>query len=335
VANDAFLAVNRLLATGHAVYRLRSPFQAGGTSWPAGTFYIAQRGSARAAAETIARETGLTFTATGARPAGEHTRLSPIRVALWDRYGGSMPSGWTRWILERFEFPFDVVYPQQLDAGDLDRYDAILLPTGAVPAPRQGGGRADGDDEREVPAEFVRMTGSITAERTVPRLRSFLETGGSIVTIGSSTSLAQHLGLPVADALTETVDGRERALPRSRYYVPGSVLRVRVDDTLPVATGLPEHVDVMFDNSPVMRIPAGTANVRPIAWFDSAAPLRSGWAWGEHLLEGGVTMAEADVGRGRLFLFGPELLFRAQPHGTFRFVFNALYATAGEAARIR
>ncbi|HEX6135167.1 MAG TPA: M14 metallopeptidase family protein [Longimicrobiales bacterium] len=337
LTNDAFRAVNRLLAAGHEVYRLDTAQRVGSVTWPAGTFYVRQRGSARADAERIARETGLVFTATGSRPGGEHTRLRPIRVALWDRYGGSMPSGWTRWILEQYEFPFEVVYPQTLDAGDLDeKYDALILVTGAVPPVRaQTRGPGRGGDDADVPEEFGHMTGSITAERTVPQLRQFLEEGGSIITIGSSVSLAQHLGLPVSDALVHTVDGEERSLPRSRYYVPGSILEVRVDNSLPVAYGLPENVDVMFDNSPVMRIEAGANGVRPIAWFDSPSPLRSGWAWGESALEGGVAMAEADVGDGRLFLFGPEVLFRAQPHGTFRFVFNGLYATAGENSRIR
>jgi hypothetical protein len=335
-ANDAFLAVNRLLAGGHTVYRLASAQRIGNVTYPAGTFYVRQSGSARADAERVARETGLTFTATGSRPAGEHTRLRPIRVALWDRYGGSMPSGWTRWIFERFEVPFEVVYPQTLDTGDLSQYDAIVFVTGAIPPVRQGGGSGfGGGDPDDVPAEFSHMTGNITAEQTVPRLRAFLENGGTIVTIGSSVSLAQHLGLPIRDALVQTVDGTERSLPRSEYYVPGSVLRVRVDETLPVAYGLPQHVDVMFDNSPVMRIESGAQNIRPIAWFDSATPLRSGWAWGERALEGGVTMAEADIGSGSLYLFGPELLFRAQPHGTFRFVFNSLYANSGEDMQIR
>ena len=71
---------------------------------------------------------------------------------------------------------------------------------------------------------------------------------------------------------------------------------------------------------------AAARGVRRIAWFDSARPLRSGWAWGQQYLEGGVAAAEADVGRGKLFLFGPEITFRAQPHGTFRLLFNALYS---------
>jgi hypothetical protein len=338
--NDAFVAVNRLLAAGHDVYRLDAPVTVRGETYPAGTFFIRQGSGARAAVESLAGETGVTFTATGSRPGGRHTKLRPIRVALWDRYGGSMPSGWTRWIFEQFDFPFEVVYPQTLDAGDLrGRFDAIVLVTGAVPAAdtdddgRRGGGF--GGDERDVPAEFAHMTGSITAERTIPRLREFLEAGGTVITIGSSTSLARHLGLPVENALTEVVDGRARPLPRSKYYVPGSILQVRVDTTLAVAAGMTENVDVMFDNSPVFRIAPDAQNVRRIAWFDSPEPLRSGWAWGESALEGGVAMAEADVGTGRLFLFGPEVLFRAQPHGTFRFVFNGLYANAGERTAIR
>ena len=60
-------------------------------------------------------------------------------------------------------------------------------------------------------------------------------------------------------------------------------------------------------------------------WFDSATPLRSGWAWGQNYLEGGTTAFEATVGQGRVLAFGPEITFRAQPHGTFKFLFNGIY----------
>jgi hypothetical protein len=344
--NDAFLAVNRLLRDGHLVYWLEQPFRAGTTTYPAGTFYVRGAAATRAAVERIARETGLTFTATGSRPGGNHLQLRTPRIALVDRYGGSMATGWTRYIFEQFEFPFDVIYPQTLDAGELrSKYDAIVLVTGMVPGVRGAGGDGGGGDtgggggaafnEANVPAEFRHMTGAITVDRTVPRLREFLEAGGTVITIGTSTALAQHLGLPIADALVDTASGRSRPLPRAKYYVPGSVLRVRVNNALPLAHGFDDAVDVFFDNSPVFRITEPGAAVRPVAWFDTDSPLRSGWAWGEHYLKDGVTIAEADVGRGRLYLLGPEVLFRAQPHGTFRFVFNGLYATAGSRERVR
>jgi hypothetical protein len=86
-----------------------------------------------------------------------------------------------------------------------------------------------------------------------------------------------------------------------------------------------------FDNSPVFKLKpeAGSAGVRTIAWFDSPAPLRSGWAWGQQYLDKGVVAVEAPVGKGRVVLFSPEILQRAQPHGTFKLLFNALYQGTG------
>jgi hypothetical protein len=166
----------------------------------------------------------------------------------------------------------------------------------------------------------------------VPQLRKFLEAGGTILTIGSSTSLALHLGLPLANHLvTKDEEGRERGLGRDKFYVPGSVLRARVDLTNPLAWGLGEEVDVMFSGSPTFRLSADdrrdagpTNGLRRVAWYDSKTPLRSGWAWGQEHLEGGVAVAEAKVGKGTLAVFGPEILFRGQPHGTFKFLFNGI-----------
>ena len=74
----------------------------------------------------------------------------------------------------------------------------------------------------------------------------------------------------------------------------------------------------------------GQAALRPLLRFDSAQPLRSGWAWGQQHLDGGVLAFEADVGRGRLTAFGTDISFRSQMQGGFRLLFNALLQ-AGEA----
>ena len=70
-----------------------------------------------------------------------------------------------------------------------------------------------------------------------------------------------------------------------------------------------------------------------MAWFDSPTPLRSGWAYGQGYLDGGVVAVDAPVGKGRLFLFAPEITFRGQPHGTFKFLFNGIYL-AGQSAAV-
>ena len=99
--------------------------------------------------QKIATELGLNFDAMTEKPI-EMAQVAPPRIALWDRYGGSMPSGWTRWLFEQFEFPFTVIYPQTLDAGDLiNKFDVIVFVTGAIPARDGRGGAGRGVEPRK------------------------------------------------------------------------------------------------------------------------------------------------------------------------------------------
>jgi hypothetical protein len=327
--NDAFVAVNRLLKAGEEVFFVRD------RTWQSpdgtGVIFITARPSTVGVLKTAATELGLTFNAVSQRPSGALYRLNAPKIGLWDQYGGSMPSGWVRFLLEQFEFPFEVVYPQALDAGNLKaRFDVLLVPDGGIPERDGGGGGfgGGGNQPKDVPAEYQPTLGRLTLKQTLPQLKQFVEAGGTIVAFGGSAVLGHHLGLPVSDHLVETTPtGEERPLPREKYYIPGSILRVAVDNTNPLAFGMPKQVDVMFDNSPVMHLApdATLRGVRPVAWFDSKDPLRSGWAWGQHYLQDGVAGIEAALGKGKVFLFGPEITFRYQPHGTFKFLFNGIY----------
>ncbi len=102
---------------------------------------------------------------------------------------------------------------------------------------------------------------------------------------------------------------------------------MKVDNGNPLAYGVPENVDVFFDKSPVFRLnpDAQLKGAAPVAWFPNASPLHSGWAWGQQYLEGGVAIAEARLGAGKVFLLGPEVAFRGQPAATFKFLFNGIY----------
>jgi Zinc carboxypeptidase len=345
--NDSFIATNRLIKDNEEVYWIKQPFSAGGKTHPAGTIFIPAKPSTQAKLQKIAAELGLNFEAISTKPSGESLKLRPVRIALWDRYGGSMPSGWTRWLFEQFEFPFTVVYPQTLDAGDLiNKFDVIVFVTGAIPArdSSRGSGRGGAEESpfsrmpraEEVPEEFRGWLGGVTVAKTAPQLKAFIEAGGTVLTIGTSTNLGYLLDLPMANALVEkTPSGEERALSRDKYYIPGSVLQVSVDNSNPLAYGMPEQVDVFFDNSPVFRLKpeAALKGVKPVAWFSNDKPLHSGWAWGQKYLQDGVAVVEANVGKGKLFMFGPEINFRAQPHGTFKFLFNGIYCGRAESVK--
>ena len=344
--NDAFTIANRAIKAGGDVFRLSAPMTANGHTYPAGSLYVSASATTTPIVQTGARELGVNLDATGDRPANGAMKLTARRIALWDTPTGSMPSGWTRFLLERFEFPFTVVCGAGFDDANLRaKYDVVVMPSGASFRAGGRGGRGGGggeappsqgqskDPDLKNLCDVSTGTGSgATAEANV---KKFVEAGGAVIAAGSAAdAVAEMFALPVSDYLVERQPGQpERPLASDKFYVPGSILRVAVDNTAPSAAGAEDHIDVFFNNNPVFRLePDAIAHgVRPVLWFDSGTPLRSGWAWGQNYLEGGTTAFEATVGQGRVFAFGPEITFRGQPHGTFKFLFNGIYL-AGQPA---
>ena len=324
-ANQSFKTVNILLNNGVEVYRI-----SGNTENNMGSFYIPPGSRSRSVIDKIARENSVHFSAVSKKPSSL-IKIKRARIALWDTYGGSMPSGWVRWMMEQFNYSFDVIYPKGIDSGNLrSGYDVIIFVGGAIPGTGSRGfamgGRGTADSM--IPPQFRAMTGRITVERSIPQLKSFMEQGGSVITIGSSTQLAYHLKLPVTDAMVEVENGAERSLTREKYFTPGSILKVTTDNQQMTAAGMAKETDVYFDNSPVFRLnpdAVSSGTIRPLAWFTADKPLRSGWAWGQAYLKNGIVAFEANIGKGKLYAFGPEITFRAQSYGTFKFLFNQLY----------
>jgi hypothetical protein len=200
--------------------------------------------------------------------------------------------------------------------------------------PMSDGGRGGQPNAASIPPEYREQLGRVTVAKTVPELKKFVENGGTLLTIGSSaTAMAFYLDLPVDDALVERVNGSARSLPEEKFFVPGSILEARVDNSQPLAYGMDERSMIYFDHSPAFKLGAAAAGkgLKAIAWIDSPTPLRSGWAWGQQYLNGAVEIIDAPVAKGRLVMFGPEILWRAQPHATFKLLFNGIYAYSSSA----
>jgi hypothetical protein len=323
-SNNAFTAINELLKAKENVYRIHS-----GTDQ--GDFYIPVNAESQKIIQALVSNPGLELRSTTETPTNI-SKVSELKIALWDTYGGSMAAGWVRFLMEQYHFNAKLIYPQDIDAGNLNaKYDVIIFVSGAIPSVSNRSA-TNGNDEikpESVPAEFRGQLGRISQEKSIPEIKKFIEQGGKVISIGSSTNLAYHLGLPVRNALVEMgKDGQERKLAAEKYYVPGSVLSVSVNNSLNAAWGMNKRADVYFNNSPVFKISTEEllkGDIKPILWFSSVTPLRSGWAWGQAYLRDGITAFEAQVGKGKLYAFGPEITFRAQTHGTFKLLFNQLY----------
>ena len=241
--------------------------------------------------------------------------IKSLKIGLWDTYGGSMPSGWTRYIFENFGFDFKVIFAPDLDKGNLnEQFDIIVLPSNAILRERSV------ETPNNIPSPYAGQWGSMTLDKTLPQLESFIKNGGHLIAIGGSSRIAEDLKLGISNHL---VDADQKPLKREIYYTPGSVLTARINNNSTAGKGYPEKIDFYFSNNNVYKI--NDASIQPILWFDSEKVLKSGWSWGEKHLKDGVIGFEKSIDKGKLTVFTPDITFRSQTHGTFKLLFNSLY----------
>ncbi|MFD2431398.1 hypothetical protein ACFSUK_31695 [Sphingobium scionense] len=105
------------------------------------------------------------------------------------------------------------------------------------------------------------MLGDLTDAKTVPAVADFARNGGAVVAIGNSARFIDLLGTPLKPALAREVEGAMKPLDTKSFFIPGSILRARVDNRQPLAYGLPDQVDMFFNRSQTFV----TANATPMA----------------------------------------------------------------------
>ena len=319
-ANDAFVGVNRLLKAGDAVYRSRTPVRVSGTDWPAGTFLVKPAAGTTVRLNQIARSLGLQIRGVDATPSNtlkvdlsDVWRVKAPRIGLYHAWGGNMDEGWTRWLLEQFEFPYTSVFDRDVRAGNLRaRFDVILLPDATYDQ------MLNGLSPGSMPDAYA---GGMTA-RGVANLYEFTASGGTLVAMDRAAELPlTTFGLPIRNVTAGTRD--------SDFYIPGSLLRVRVDTESPVGYGMPEQAAAFFGSSPAFVISRPDA-AHVVAFYPDRDLLMSGWMLGERLLAGKAAVVEAPLDKGRVVLLGFRTQHRGQPHGTFKLLFNAILLGASE-----
>jgi len=316
--NASFPAMNRLLRVGAAVQWAEDGLQVGDTIAPPGEILVS--GVDRATMDALAADLRLDINTVAS---DSRRRLLPIeipRLAVYEPWGGNIDSGWTRWVLERHEFAFTRVRSADVRAGALlERFDVLVFPE-----------MTSADIIRGLQGRNIRPEhrGGIGAVG-VRHLREFVQNGGTLIMLGNAAAFAiEHLGVPLADAVRDT--------PRDQFFVPGSILRARVDRTHPIGFGMPADTDVMFVNngvySPTRPSRTQTAPVI-VAQYPNGPVLRSGWATGEDRLRHGAATIEVPDGRGRIILHTFRVQHRGQTWGTFRLLFNSIFYGPAVSAR--
>ncbi len=227
-----------------------------------------------------------------------------------------MDEGWTRWLLERYDFAFTNVYNANVIAGDLrERFDVIII--------ADIGGRqiVDGFAKGSVPPRYA---GGIGREG-VRAVDAFVRSGGTLVTINRSSLFAmEQLHLPVKNVVGE--------LERSEFFMSGSIVEMLVDASHPVMTGMPERSKVFVSRSPVFTVTDDFEGAVLAKYATAGSPLLSGYLLGEEHVQGYATALDVHHGDGHVVLLGMRPQWRGQPFGNFPILFNAALYSAEVAA---
>jgi hypothetical protein len=314
--NDSFKALNRLLEKGVAVRRVDRP--AGGLR--PGDFVVA--GAPAATLAEVAKETGVDFAALSGDVSEATHEVKRLRVGMYQRYqGGNMDEGWTRWLLERFAFPYTSLFDAEIKKGGLNEsFDVIILPNDSTRTitgerePSAGQGSSGRSRAESYPPEYRSGIG----EEGVKALDEFVEQGGALLTLGEASNFAiEKLRLDVRNVVQNA----------SELWCPGSTLRVKFDNTHPLAYGMPEEgLAVYVAGNPAFEVIPSLRNASyetPVRYVERDL-LESGWLLGEETLANKAAMVAAAKGQGRVVMIGFRAQHRSQTHGTFKLVFNAL-----------
>jgi hypothetical protein len=237
------------------------------------------------------------------------------RVALYRSSVPAIDEGWTRFVMEKNGADVRSLRDAELRAGKLnEKFDTILIPD--QPARTILNGYRAGT----MPAE---LTGGVGTEG-VKALREFVAAGGTLVLLNRASDFAiEQFKLPVRDVVA--------GLAKTEFYVPGSILRIELDVSHPIAKGMNSQTIAWAEDSPVFepfQNPQSDIPVSDVAVIASypqtRSPLLSGWLLGENRIRNKAALVDVKLGQGHLILFGFRPQYRAQSLATYPLFFNAL-----------
>ena len=299
--NNAIIAMNRLLKGGCQLYLAAEDFTVAGMDFPAGTIIVPVAPKLHQTIGEIADDLYLKVYAVDTQPSIDVYEVTKPEIGLFWGYTDTRDEGWTRWLLEQFEFDYTRVHRDDVISDDLNQFDVILLPRMSE--------RAIVNGTSNYPPPYA---GGIGPEG-VDNLKEFVEDGGTLVCEDRSSALPIHqFGIGVDFANITGV------------FAPGSILKIdNIDNSHPMGFGYPTMEGATFwQNSYAFDVTTGTALA---TYYSLGDPFLSGYLENGEILSGKNAAAVTPLGDGNVVLFAFRVLNRAQPDNTFQLYFNSIF----------
>jgi zinc carboxypeptidase len=242
------------------------------------------------------------------------TTLNTPRVGIYQSYDPSMDEGWTRWVLDRYQFEYTALHNEDIKPGKLrQRFDAIILPD------QRSSAILDGLDYNTIVEQYRGGLG----ESGWDALHQFVSDGGTLISLGEASNL-------LVDKLPLGVKDLKRTTTRDVHFAPGAIVNLQVDTAHPIGRGVAPETLGFYINSPFFQLMEGFASqkVSVVARYPNTKVNASGWIRGEDLMYGRAAVVAIEMNPGKVVLFGIRPQHRGQTHATFPLLFNALYWSA-------
>jgi hypothetical protein len=324
--NLSATVINRLQKAGEKISIAQASFTDGKVSFDKGTFIIEKGSQTENTLNNLSKELGISFTGMTTKPSNIKP-LKKVKVGLYKSWDASIDEGWTRWVLEQFEFDLDTLHNADIQGKDLSKYSAIIFPSqspeeimnghrpGTMPEPYVGGLGLDG----------------------LVSINDYVSKGGVLIMFDQACDLAiDDLNLPVKNSVS--------GLSTSQFFIPGSIIRMKVNTDDPLAYGMKEEAAASFSRSrafetitpsrkaeggnELIKLPVPRPDVKAVATYASSDLLMSGWALNPNRIKNKGAMMNIAHGNGNVILFGFRPQFRGQSRNTYKLIFNSIYLGA-------
>lgn len=318
--NAAYAVAFALLGEDADVYRSSGAIEGGDFQVPAGSFIVRRTAQVEKVLPALLENWHVTAHGLDDLDGIVTVALRNPRIGLYQSWRSNMDEGWTRYLFDDFGIPFSTLHNEDVSGNLHNKYDVIVF-ANESPAVIKTGLPKPGTPRyaSAVDAYPPKYEGGI-GNSGIATLQQFVAQGGTLVALDNAGPLfAKEFSLPVRNVL----DG----LPEDKFFVPTSLLRIKVDNETPIGYGMPAEAAAMFFRSVAYSTwlpPSADWRRQVVAGYPEDNMLLMGWMSGEEELARRAAVVDAGYKEGRVILIGFRAQHRAQTHGTYKFLFNAL-----------
>ena len=314
--NNNFKVVNRIIKSGGKVNVASEDFVVNRKKYSKGTLLLNSSSIPKNKLLTFLSGTGISVE--GGKVQAKSKSLFKSRVALYKSWVANMDAGWISYVLEQYEFPYHFLTDAEIKAGDLHkRFDVIILPD------QRAASIINGHRKGTMPPNYI---GGMT-DVGVDNIKKFIKGGGTLICNKSSCDFPiKQFDLPIKNVL--------QGVRSDSFICPGSLLKINYDTNHPLSYGMMADGMAYFSRGLAFEMIPDTAkteendkniNPRIAAKYPNESPLISGWMIGDKYIKGKTAVMDVPFGKGKIILFGFNVVNRAQAYSTFKLLFNAIY----------